>query len=274
MREDTAQKCCEQGLKIFWNLDLGLFNQLKSPLSNQMQFLSLILSLEHFRDTLWKKFKDHTVGVCLYKGTANYSQELIWDDQLTQNYLTWDMAFIKDNCEISETYLKSLFARDAVAEYLTLMANRMPDAMQIFIVLNMDFSLNLMLEAQLTHRERFARFHLIVNNGRLPNTSMRDKKVNKGVCLPDYHLIDPKYYRGLDVAVKDLLNRKLSFKVIPEAFLTHEWDGLDYLLVEPQGISAIGMRKLQGFCAAGGTVVTLGNHLNLTHEVHYSEWRY
>ena len=90
--------------------------------------------MEHFRDLLWKKFKDHTVGVCLYKGTANYSQELIWDDQLTQNYLTWDMAFIKDNCEISETYLKSLFARDAVAEYLTLMANRMPDAMQSYSI--------------------------------------------------------------------------------------------------------------------------------------------
>ena len=240
---------------LFWRLDLALFNRLKAPLSNQTQFLSLILSLEHFRDTLWKKFQDHTLGVCLYEGTANFSAQLRWDDQVQSNYLNWGREALGEKFDEANGNFKMLFARDAVAEYLTLMANRMPDAMQLFAVVDMPSTMTLAMEAQLTHRERFDRLHLIVRNGWLPSSFNDEAKV--GVCLPNYTLIDPGIYQSLEIALEDLQKQKIPFRIIPEAFLIHESDGLDDLIVEPSGLSAQGRRKLQGFCAAGGTVVNL-----------------
>ncbi len=263
--EQAAQNYSDQGLKLLWQLDLGLFNCLKAPLSNQMQFLSLILSLEHFRDTLWKKFKDCTLGVCLYEGSANFAKQIVWDDQLQANFLLWSEKH-QFKFEDMQTDLKSLFARDAVAEYLTLMANRMPDAMQFFIQLEVEPLISLAKEAQLLNRERFERFHLMARGGRLPMQYNDEAKI--GVCLPGCHLIDPKLYQNLEEVFGKLLIEKTLFRIIPEAFLTHEWDGLDYLIVEPAALSSQGKRKLLGFCAAGGTIVTLGEQLlGLPHEI-------
>ncbi len=45
-------------------------------------------------------------------------------------------------------------------------------------------------------------------------------------------------------------------RMIPEQILTHEWDGVDYLLVDPASISDRCRRKLCGFEAAGGIVIS------------------
>jgi hypothetical protein len=267
--EAAAEQYQAQGLQLFWNLDLGLFKALKAPLPHQSQFLSLILSLEHFRDTLWKKFKEHTLGVCLYRGPADFSSELVWEDHLLANYAVWHEEVLKENQGEDETYYKVLFARDAAAEYLTMMANRMPDGLQLFLELNIDPYLLLMMEAQLINRERFDRFHLKIQKNRLPADDL-SKSTLVGVCLPNFTVINPKIYRNLARAFEHLFEQKIPFRIIPEAFLIHEWDGLDYLIVEPSGISALGKRKLQGFCAAGGTIIHADTHneINKINRIH------
>lgn len=268
--DEAAQRYCDKGLKLLWKLDLGFFDRLKSPLSNQSQFLSLTLSLEHFRDALWKKFKDQTLGVCLYDGPADFASQLPWDEHLNNNYLAWGNKALGENFQESKSYFQTLFARDAVAEYLTLMANRMPDALQIFLMLNIDSPIDHMLEAQLVNRERFDRFHLIIKNGRLPaQATYQDAAI--GICLPGYHLIAPSFYYRLEEVMNELLEKKIPFRIIPESFLINEWDGLDFLIVDPAGLSSQGKRKLQGFCAAGGTVATVGEYLGLTHEISYND---
>lgn len=256
--DEAAQRYQEQGLQILWDLDLGLFKDLKYPLEHKSQFLSLLLSLEHFRDNLWKKYKEHTLGVCLFRGSAHFSQQLPWDDHLRNNYLAWGDKNLGESFIEADLHLKNLFARDAVAEYLMTMAQRMPDALQLFARLEIDSSMSLVMETQLTHRERFDRLHLMVTNSRLP-TLFNDEEAFIGVCLPSYQLVDPKFYKGLESALEMLLNKKMPFKLIPENFLTSEWDGLDYLIVLPETISTLGQRKLQGFSAAGGTILELIN---------------
>lgn len=44
------------------------------------------------------------------------------------------------------------------------------------------------------------------------------------------------------------------FRLIPEQLLTHLWDGLDTLLIDPESITPLCARKLRGFEAAGGEV--------------------
>ena len=270
--DTAAQKYREQGLLLFWNLDLGLSHHLKAPLPNQTQFLSLMLSLEHLRDTLWKKFKDYTLGVSLYCGTVHFHQQLNWDESLQQNYLTWGQKALGENFDANNASYKILFARDAIAEYLMLLANRMPDAMQLFAILDREGSMALTLEAQLTHRERFDRLHLIVRKGRLP-TLFAYEPSTIGVCLPNYNLVDPIFYEGLEDALANLLAKKIPFRVIPEVFLMNEWEDLNYLFVVSKGLSVQGKRKLLGFCAAGGTVVTLGSLIGLPNEIPYNSWK-
>jgi hypothetical protein len=265
-----AVSAIQNGDKLFWAIDLGLFGQLKNPLSNQTQFLSLVLSLEHFRDTLWKEFEEHTAGVLLYEGSADFSKEIysgldqgrsiLWDDELQQNYITW--------CERKAVMDKSLFCRDVAAEYLTMLANRMPDAMPLFIKLHLS-SLSFVQEIQLTHQERFGRIQLIVNGSNLPT----NLEITVGLCLPSFEKVDPKYYEGMEAAVNYLLARKIPFRVIPETYLISEWDGLDYLVVVPEGLGSQGIRKLHGFCAADGTVVSLGDPIGVAQEIPWTVYR-
>ncbi|QLH34765.1 MAG: hypothetical protein HWD61_00365 [Parachlamydiaceae bacterium] len=214
--QSDIQHFIDKNLMILWKLDLGLFKNLKSPLSNQTQFLSLILSLEHLRDSFWKKFQASTLGVCLYSGSANFALQMNWDEQLEQNYALWCEENRKGESQNSEAYFKSLFARDAAAEYLTLMANRMPDAMQLFLDLEMDLSVPTILEMQLLNRERFDRFHLMIRNAKLPTLSSYQESVI-GLCLPSFCLIHPDYYQRLEKVAQDL-SIKNSFSPNPRVF--------------------------------------------------------
>lgn len=268
--EEAAEKYVQEGYRLLWNLDLGLFNRLQNPLSNQSQFLSFVLSLEHLRDTLWKKYQERSLGVCLYEGSANFYSQMVWDDQMQSNYLTWGAECVKENFNAANTNFKCLFSRDSAAEYLTLLANRMPDAMPLFLSLSVDPSLSISMEAQLTHRARFERFHLIIKEGRLPSVQKETSTI--GVCLPEHQCMDLQVYSELETIFLNLLKQKKAFRVIPEAFLMNEWAGLDYLIVHASGLSAQGRRKLQGFSAASGIVVAVGGLLNLSHEIPYGEF--
>lgn len=265
-QEILAQEYIDRGYVILWNLELGLFNRLKHSLANQTQFLSLILSLEHFRDTLWKKFQPKTLGLCIYKGSVDFSSQIHWDEALQNNFSQWKKEKSEEGFAFADALLNKIFARDAVAEYLNLLANRMPDELQLFIQLEIEASDDLALEAQLTHRERFDRCHLLISNSRLP-TLFINHEAKVGVCLPSYNKISLKIHAELNSILDELLRSKKPFRIIPDVFLMSEWDGLDELVVFSESMSSQNKRVLQGFCAAGGTVFTRGPSLGLAYEI-------
>ena len=57
-----------------------------------------------------------------------------------------------------------------------------------------------------------------------------------------------------------LRGQNSAFRLIPENSLTTEWHQLDRLFVAPELVSPQGVRKLQGFKAAGGELVFLGKN--------------
>ena len=166
-------------LRIFWDLDLGLFNRLKRPLSDQTQFQTLCLSLEYFRDTLWKTFRDRTVGLCLYRGNVDFSQDYPWDEEQIVNLQDWvrdvigDIGFFSDSGagkwdEITPALLRRsssgnellrLFCRDAGGEYLNLLATQMPDPLPLFVLFDAT-SNDPYGMAQLISKERYPRIHV------------------------------------------------------------------------------------------------------------------
>jgi hypothetical protein len=304
-----AERFLNQGLKLFFDLNLGLFNSLHFSLSNQTQFQSLALSLEHFRDSFWKMFREDTLGLSLYRGTCDFSQGFPWEEATLANWIGWLQDRFESihilNTETGSEFerfeaidprlehqpqvqqLIRLFCRDAAAEYLGLLADRLPDALPVFSMLDASAIVEPVHLAQLTTAERFDRLELAVRKADFPSSFVwqeghpvsgflghkfieiprRDVKV--GVYLPSMDMVRPSHYQGLNQALKELISRQIPFKFVSESYLITEWDGLDYLIYVPSGLNSQGKRKLQGFCAAGGHAVSVGFLLGLLYEVDF-----
>jgi hypothetical protein len=282
-----AAEAIQKGYQCFWSLDLGLFDQLKQSLSNQGQFLSLALSLEHFRETLWKQFQGDTVGVSLYRGDADFSKGILWDSQQENNYEEWK---IQKGGGGGEDQLKPLFCRDVAVEYLLLLASRLPDTLPVYLFLNASsFTGPLWKELQYFNPERFERFRLAIKNGRLALPSLgwehptpkgycgsrplplpQDRVAQIGLCVPPMQFVLQSHYAGIEEALHFL--QSIPHKLIGEDQLTSEWDGLDYLIFTPEGLTSEGKRKLQGFCAAGGTAVSTGHLIGLPQECSWANF--
>lgn len=248
-----AFQAIERRLAILWEIDLSLFSRLRFPLEHQSQYLSLRLSVEHFRDTLWKEFGSSSLGLVLFRGSA---------EELFVN-------------------------RDAALEYMALLGGCLPDTAARYLLVEVPLGWNPMFQAQFFHPDHFEQFNLIIKGSSLPFRSIGWDKplfhgyfgkesaaiqphidVKTGLCLS----LKEKQYPGLENPLNHLLAEKIPFKIISESHLTTEWDGLDYLICVPTDLSAEGMRKLQGFCAAGGHVVSLGGKANFDNEIDWDKW--
>lgn len=304
----------EKGLHIFWEINLGLFEDLQMPLTNQSQFLSLCLSLEHFRDTLWKEFQEETIGLCLYRGSPDFHSHFKWDPQQISNFQGWLQESFENIPSFNREYglnagsfseilpedlfrikggsrLISLFCRDVIGEYLDLLAARLPDQLKCFLLFDCSGIEEPALLAKLVTKERYPRLNLGFKKGlghgdeltwdvsgqrdfiglALPPVFF-DHEINHAICLPPMSLHHPLIDLSLNQAILSLKEFNVPFRLIPEVFLTQEWDRLDFLFVYSKNINLQGRRKLQGFCAAGGTVITLGECLGVPLEITFEEW--
>lgn len=309
---NAAEKYIKQGLRIYWEIDLGLFDRLKLPLGDHTQFLALCLSLEHFRDTLWKDFQAQTVGLVLYRGSCDFRKSYQWDEEQVCNLREWvhegfgSVANFINEMGISfagfETLtvgqleatdsgknLLSLFCRDAAAEYLDFLARRLPDSVNCIGMLDGTSIQDPLLQAQLGIKERYPNLSVAVKEKDgswvfISEGSTEVRGIGKqafhvacrettiGVCLPSVTCRKPSDYRGLKDVLEQLQSRNKTYRVVAENQLTTEWDGLDYLIVVPTSLSAQGLRKLHGFCAAGGTVVSLEGPLGVAQEISLDEF--
>ena len=92
-QKEAAWQYIEQGLRLFWEVDLGIVSRLTHSLSNESQRMSLQLSLEHFLKTMWSEFSEHSEGVSLYRGSYDFSKGMIWDEALKENFKEWALTF-------------------------------------------------------------------------------------------------------------------------------------------------------------------------------------
>lgn len=253
----AALNAVGQGKKILWNLDLGLPNRLQAPITDQTQFLTLGLSLDHFRDTLWKELQTHTIGLCLYEGNVDFKFGVVEESLF--------------------------FSRNAIAEYLDLLAQRVPDIIPLFVMFDTTSIEKRFLLTELISKESFHRFQRFVTDGVVPARCITGKQLGYiakspksfeqetasiGICIPA--LESNGNFQEFEQALEHIIKNKKSYRFIPESSLTTEWDGLDYLLVKSDCVSVQGLRKLKGFCAAGGEVLTLGGPIGVPNEQEFS----
>lgn len=255
-----------QGYRILWELDCGLFSDLTYPLNNQTQFLAFGHALDHFRDTLWSEFSAHSIGLNLYRGSADFRKGFHWDVDVLQEWIKngfeTPLNFkeevgidIADFQEINSSLLSQtvrgerlllLFCCDTCAQFTDLLVRNVPDAIPLFLNLDVTDFQDPLLIAELTSRERWERFQLL-------NFEIT-KMPTIGVCLPSSLIRRPSQFQGLAEIMHKLKGEGIAYKVIPESYLTAEWDGLDLIYYTSKGMTPAGERMLKGFCAAGGTI--------------------
>ncbi len=271
------QALAESADHILWNIDLGLFSKLPQPLNSIAQYNSLKLSLEHFCNTLWKQYREKTIGICLYKGTMDFSLNFPWDEEQEKNLGEWLKRGFEDvsvfskemGIEVSDfhqinaemlrgTQVLKLFCRDVAGEYLDLLSGYLPEGLDSYVSLDTTGLSDPLLIAQLTTKERYPHLKMIIDG------KMEDE-ASVAVCLPAMDLIRPSVYSEFPKIFERLRQEKTPYRVIPEAFLTSEWHGLDVLYVSKRTLSPLGARKLQGFQATGGTVIDFTEGF---HELH------
>lgn len=264
----------ERKKQIFWEIDLGLFSHLSR--FDQSTLLSLGLALQHFRETLWTQFQEQTCGFSIYRGSIAY--QLNWTESLIEELRGWLSDLFQDTTnfidevgiEISDwntltpenlassmegSRLLHLFKRDVATEYMELLVQQLPAGYRPTLLFETSEISDPLLLAQLLAKDRFQHLSRAMTAGVLSSDCfLEDCEAAIGICLPPMTCNRPSQLRGLRQVLNDLLQKKIPFRVISEAYLTSEWQGLDTLFVVSNGVTKLGERKLRGFEAAGGTV--------------------
>ena len=240
---------------IFWRFDLGLEDPF-FPLEDPMHFQALSLALSKFTQEIWPRFQERTVGAVLYRGTADFSAFFSWTDKQKENFREWKL----ERPPASEAHLRRLFAADAFVYYFQMLAHRLPDELSLYLLLGASGMGTLSERHQILSKERFAHF-LVATKG-LPHSNgliWEGEQVQKPSDLPNAALCFPEEAQcGSDVLqrIEERMQQMPGpFRVIAEAFLTEDWEGVDTLHVLSDTMSPQGERKLKGFQATGGQVV-------------------
>jgi len=236
----------EREIDLF-EFDLGLQDPY-FPIEDELHFQSLSLALTHFTKNIWPLFPDSKA--ILYRGSGDFSRYFRWSETQEDNFISWKQG----RGENSEEHLKRLFCAETFGHYFQMLAHRLPDELPLSICLTTDTAGTLAQRLHLLSPERFEHFQV---------ESDLHFDSNFGICFPLEDKCNEKILHRIDRKIGEVS----SFRAVYESNLTESWDGLDEIYVFSDAVSTQGKRKLLGFCAAGGTVITEGNLLGLPNEV-------
>lgn len=202
--------------KIFWEFDFAI----EQPLDDEPQYLSLQIALDHFKDTVWPKYADKTLGAILYKGPPPQ------------------------------------FESEILLDYIKLLIMALPVEIEPFLLFDLT-SLSLIDQIKFLSCESMGDFQMALKgsieeltlfkwegNHIIPTTTQAAKEA---ILLPVH-----KNFLKIEEKIKELKQRRIPFRFCNEQTLNMQWDGLEILHIDESSLSPIGKRMLQGFISAGG----------------------
>lgn len=220
-----------------FEFDLGL-NQPFFPLEDELYFHSLGLALRHFTDTIWPLHPD--AAAVLFRGDADFSSFFHWSPTQEENFREWVSHMPLNDI----AHQKRLFCAESFVNYFQMLAHKLPDEMEIKLILDPSHCGSLAETLQLISPVRFE--HFVLETG-------REFQSNLGVCFPADELCSAQVLAHLNQFIPTLPH----FRPIYEPILTAQWDGLDEIYILPEIITPQLERKLKGFKAAGGKILEI-----------------
>ncbi len=255
---EQATLLASRGANILWKLNLGLFADLPHPLSNESQLLTLRLSVDHFCQTIWARFKTSTIGVVLYEGDVTFS------DLTEVHFEEWKFEHNAQhlNPEVAHAY----YRRDVAAEYLVHFVGFMPESLRIFLMLSVPDTLPLSVAIALLNPDRFDRIQWILEGRHILNASLARqgnklvpislKHHSAGFCVPF-----PEWMPDQPNSVDALIEKHPNIRLVAEGAIISNWELLDEIYVLENFLTPFGKRQLLGFNAAGGLIIYLQKNL-------------
>ena len=286
-----AEQAVSRGKWIVWELE---FNLKEKPLfiEDSSSFFSYGLVIEEFLANLWQPFKEKTLGVSLFRGDVDFAKYFLWTEQHERHFQEKALEYPLLNTDPhSKEFLKRLFSADVFAEYLHRLASFLPDNLLAFCLLDVSSVESSAELSLLLSKERFQHLLLALKKSKVSLGHLNWEEgsclggwfgtgapyfstvpeIATGVCLPSGEQMSTDVLASLDKTFLELARFNIPFRVIEESKLNDCWDGIDDLIVLSSSVSAQGLRKLQGFLAAGGRVVSVGSSLGVANEVSLPE---
>lgn len=282
-----AEAAVASGKWIIWEFDFFSEN---APIfiEDSAFFFSLTLEIDAFLERFWEPFKQRTLGVILFRGDVDFSKYFVTTEKHEQYFLEKKQEY---PLLAKEPLLRSLFAADVFSGYLHRLASALPETLLPFCLLDTSSVESSAELAFLLSKERFQHILLALKGARvcLGHLNWEEgacfggwigqgspyfssvPEIATGVCLPPLEKISRETLSQLEETFKRLSRFDIPFRVVEEEILHECWDGIDDLVVISSSLSLQGMRKLQGFLAAGGRVVCVGGPLGLSHEISIQE---
>lgn len=213
--------------KGIWHLDFGW--KALDPYDTAA-FNSHLLAVEEFAKRLPNAKK-----VVLAKIQGKFSELLSASEKVEER-------FVESGALNFELFCAQLFS-----EYIHRLASALPEEAQPMISIEMCAGQKFEEMVLIFSRRRFEHFQLIFTNEAIPIEG--DAKI--AVSLP----ADSKYNLETFASLFNSLEG-VDYKCIPEELLNEHWEGVDYLIVDPEFLGPAGKRMLYGFEAAGGVIVS------------------
>lgn len=258
---DIAKAAVARNERILWDLDLGLFSRLPLPLSDEGQFHACMLAVETLLKEIQQHFLEVSLGVSLYRGSADMRRGFPWD------------VGVEDNAQD-----QLITCRDRCWQFLRELVVNWPDTIALFAMLDAR-GLSPFLQLTLLHREQLGRFCPILRGisevWKFPRLGWEEwapegtlsrqhilapEKADavscvQGLLMPSKPM-DVSLHPALETAFLQLETLGAPTRILTESSITAEWDGLDRIFTIDE-VPPLAKRALQGFAAAGGEVLSL-----------------
>lgn len=289
---ELAEKAAELGKWILWELDFHLQEGFIF-LQDTSMFYSCGIAIEEFVKTLVTPYVEHTLGVCLFRGSVDFARYFVWTESLERHYAEKqkESLFLRSDPGLDRLGRK-LFAADVFSEYLHRIASFLPDTLVPCCFLDVSSVENSAILALLLSGERFQHILLALKHARLPLGCLNWEEgrsfggwvgrgapyfsavhdVTLGVCVPLEELMTKDLMDQMCEVFTQLDEMGVTYRVMSELYLSESWDGIDELIVFSSGLSSQGLRKLKGFLAAGGKVVYADAPTGLESEISLREF--
>ncbi len=265
---------------ILWELDLELDRYCFDP-HDSAAFFSFTVALDEFKAHVWPQFSRDTFGVILYRG--------VFCPEMNFRKNQWESAFLEWKKEMDNVGDYSLYCLQNFAEYLHRLVSFLPDAVLAFVLIDTDSIGSPAKTAHFFSKQRFEHIQLILKGaqcafagityqtGQIAHGWMGDDPFDHhstacstiGIYLPKDSFIDDSVLENLNALINSLNQTQMSYRIVCEEKLTEHWDGLDKIIVPATVLSSQGRRKLLGFAAAGGEIVSMDGSLGFPDEKVY-----
>ena len=255
---------------LFWYLNFG-FSKKLPPYHLNAPLASYLIAVETFAQTCFKPYKDETEGVYLFRGSLEEALSMQWDASSESDFLSWKKGLP------NMKHLKDVYSMLAFSNYLHLLAAALPERLKVLMSLDVQGAFSPSRLAQLLSCEHFSHINIVVTGTDFP---IRGGGKNGGK-VPTLGVVFPKLIKSsetvldqIDKIMQTLQDNNFSFKMIAESHLTEQWDHLDHIIVLSHALTSEGIRKMQGFNAAGGIAVIWGDLLGLADEMSLKDFFY